>query len=93
MSATPNAEYVCEHCGLPVEWWQSAYRSDVGLWRHVGTAAERCLLYAEPPTKSPAPCVDHKPVQHRDLKPPWCNACGLTANFQEPAIIYRGNDA
>lgn len=24
---------------------------------------------------------DHAPVQHRDGKPPWCNACGFTANW------------
>ncbi|MBC9954930.1 hypothetical protein ICM05_09800 [Leucobacter sp. cx-42] len=23
-----------------------------------------------------APCLNHKPVQHRDFKPPWCEACG-----------------
>lgn len=22
------------------------------------------------------PCANHKPVQHRDGRPPWCNACG-----------------
>ena len=27
---------------------------------------------------------DHLPVQHRDGRPPWCNACGLTAGGQEP---------
>jgi hypothetical protein len=27
---------------------------------------------------------DHKPVQHRDGRPPWCNECGLTASFHEP---------
>lgn len=21
-------------------------------------------------------CTNHKPVQHRDAKPPWCEACG-----------------
>lgn len=21
-------------------------------------------------------CPDHKPVQHRDFKPPWCETCG-----------------
>lgn len=24
-------------------------------------------------------CDQHKPVQHRDGKPPWCRACGKTA--------------
>lgn len=31
---------------------------------------------------------EHKPVQHRDGKPPWCNECGLTADGEEP---YRPN--
>lgn len=30
------------------------------------------------------PCSNHNPVQHRDGKPPWCRACGLTADYQEP---------
>jgi hypothetical protein len=29
-------------------------------------------------------CERHKPVQHRDGKPPWCNNCGLTKNGQVP---------
>lgn len=29
-------------------------------------------------------CGDHKPVQHRDRLPPWCKACGLTADFAFP---------
>lgn len=24
----------------------------------------------------PTPCHNHKPVQHRDFKPPWCETCG-----------------
>lgn len=27
---------------------------------------------------------DHNPVQHRDGREPWCNACGLTADFENP---------
>lgn len=27
---------------------------------------------------------DHKPVQHRDGKEPWCRVCTLTADFREP---------
>lgn len=26
--------------------------------------------------ETPPPCENHKEVQHRDQKPPWCNACG-----------------
>ena len=29
-------------------------------------------------------CTDHKPIQHRDGKPPWCRECGLTKDFKEP---------
>lgn len=29
-------------------------------------------------------CEDHRPVQHRDARPPWCNQCGLTAGGAKP---------
>jgi hypothetical protein len=29
-------------------------------------------------------CNDHKPRQHRDAKPPWCDRCGLTAGGELP---------
>lgn len=29
-------------------------------------------------------CSGHKPVQHRDGKPPWCKKCGLTAHGKVP---------
>lgn len=32
----------------------------------------------------PLDCSIHKPVQHRDGKPPWCKECGLDANGNEP---------
>lgn len=47
-------------------------------WRDV----ERELRAKYQPTEPP--CGDHKPVQHRDGKPPWCKRCGLTASFTEP---------
>lgn len=35
--------------------------------------------------KKPVPlCLSHRPNQHRDAKPPWCNECGLTASYEEP---------
>lgn len=34
-------------------------------------AATRVPVQGEPNV-----CLDHKPVQHRDGKPPWCNTCG-----------------
>lgn len=30
------------------------------------------------------PCPDHRPIQHRDAKPPWCPECGLTARWENP---------
>lgn len=33
-------------------------------------------------------CPDHKPVQHRDAKPPWCDECGLTADYQIPVAKF-----
>jgi hypothetical protein len=38
-------------------------------------------------------CSNHKPVQHRDAKPPWCNNCGLTANYLKPASRFDTNHA
>lgn len=29
-------------------------------------------------------CQDHEPVQHRDMKPPWCPRCGLTEHGLHP---------
>lgn len=31
---------------------------------------------------------EHKPVQHRDGKEPWCDACQLTAAFKEPKTKF-----
>lgn len=31
--------------------------------------------------------VGHNPVQHRDGKPPWCNACGWTSPV--PAVMAK----
>mgnify|MGYP003585571553 CR=1 FL=1 len=33
-------------------------------------------------------CQDHRPVQHRDGKPPWCKTCGLTAYGVEPVGLF-----
>lgn len=34
-------------------------------------------------------CPDHKPVQHRDARPPWCRSCGKTADGSEPLRALR----
>lgn len=31
---------------------------------------------------------EHNPIQHRDGKPPWCNSCGLTADFTFPVSRF-----
>lgn len=31
---------------------------------------------------------EHRPVQHRDGKPPWCPECGLTAEGTEPVSRF-----
>lgn len=43
-----------------------------------------------PPTST---CGDHRPVQHRDGKPPWCKSCGLTASFAVPHSRFEGSTA
>lgn len=46
-------------------------------------------LIAEHITVSPAPDAhDHQPVQHRDGKPPWCAACGLTTDGSVPLSSF-----
>lgn len=29
-------------------------------------------------------CPEHRPVQHRDGKEPWCGLCGLNSNMKRP---------
>lgn len=29
-------------------------------------------------------CSEHNPVQHRDARVPWCDKCGLTADWEIP---------
>ena len=33
-------------------------------------------------------CPDHRPVQHRDGKAPWCKTCGRTAYGVEPVGLF-----
>lgn len=37
-------------------------------------------------------CAEHRPVQHRDAKPPWCKKCGLTAEFTVPTSSLWGGE-
>ncbi len=32
------------------------------------------------------PPSEHRPVQHRDGRKPWCNTCGLTARYNTPEV-------
>lgn len=36
-------------------------------------------------------CSDHRPVQHRDGKEPWCKNCGLTGDLRVP-VSYLETD-
>ena len=42
---------------------------------------------AERETEQPPPCPNHREVQHRDGKPPWCPDCGW--NRGRPAVPAR----
>lgn len=44
-------------------------------------------VYAMPPDSDGH---EHRPVQHRDGKPPWCRECGLTADFKMPVSRIGG---
>lgn len=47
--------------------------------------AQQDSAYSISPEIDPSQlCSDHKPVQHRDSAPPWCNKCGLTAKYEFP---------
>ena len=46
------------------------------LWLPVLVEAPLAGYMHEKPGQSAEPvCANHKPVQHRDGKPPWCNTC------------------
>ena len=35
-------------------------------------------------------CMNHIPIQHRDLKEPWCRRCGLNPQYLKPRVISFG---
>jgi len=39
---------------------------------------------------APDPHPGHRPVQHRDGRPPWCRECGLDATGRTPASRLPG---
>lgn len=42
----------------------------------------------EPEGAEPLPEHDHRPVQHRDGRAPWCRVCGLDADYNAPASRF-----
>lgn len=38
-------------------------------------------------------CSNHKPVQHRDGKEPWCKKCGLTEDYRRPGTLFSEIEA
>lgn len=38
------------------------------------------------------PKHDHKPIQHRDGKPPWCKECRLTGGYDIPRSMIKKKD-
>lgn len=49
------------------------FPADEAFRAHVAAEIARAIAeeFPRPPT-----CRDHREVQHRDGKPPWCRACG-----------------
>jgi hypothetical protein len=54
---------------------------------HAGarTETEMRLLEDDRMLAAFAPGHDHRPVQHRDGRNPWCNTCGLDMNRNTPS--------
>lgn len=56
-------------------------------------------LTAKAAAVTPPPCANHKETQHRDAKPPWCNACGWrhakpgtpAAKLSRPSLTEKVN--
>lgn len=50
-----------------------------------------CVYCGEfkPTQQDPHEPHNHKPVQHRDRKVPWCNECGLDKNHRYPILSAR----
>lgn len=81
---------------IPITADVDATRSGVGVLR-VDMVNLATLLRSVADSLSPdqqhtapeaVPAHDHKPVQHRDGKPPWCKICGLTASFHVPRSAF-----
>ncbi|AWY05347.1 hypothetical protein SEA_MEMENTOMORI_93 [Microbacterium phage MementoMori] len=42
----------------------------------------------EPEGAEPLPAHDHRPIQHRDGREPWCRTCGLNADYNAPHSMF-----
>lgn len=56
-----------------------------GITIEATPAISDALRQAADALTRPVYCANHKPVQHRDGKPPWCDECHLTEDGREPA--------
>lgn len=45
--------------------------------------------FIRPEALAASACSEHRPVQHRDGKPPWCPSCGLTADGYTPRAHWE----
>lgn len=84
---------VCMHCNANTsptrkkQWPCETITELDRIDRELGIEADH-----QPGTERAAPCPDHRPVQHRDARPPWCNSCGLTEGGEVPTgPLDRGN--
>lgn len=51
---------------------------------------ESTVVKTVPDSDSMSSCgPGHEPVQHRDGREPWCNACGLTEGGKKPASRFE----
>lgn len=54
-----------------------------------GEADDKTNWPTWPPSILDVRCSEHKPVQHRDARPPWCDSCGLTEKFTRPEMFPK----
>ncbi len=60
--------------------WEMEFKAGPGRAVSVPDAAFAAAEFILSDDPAPVDCSDHKPVQHRDRKRPWCNRCGRAAN-------------
>ncbi|WQY99798.1 hypothetical protein [Microbacterium phage MO526] len=64
-------------------------RADVEAVREKIAEAREEPVTGEPDGADPLPEHDHRPVQHRDGREPWCRVCGLNADGNAPASRFE----